>query len=134
MAQTTEPADLVARVRRDVGRNLSRARNGVKYVTGIDRPKVGTTPKQTVWRRDKAQLWRYEGDAPLTDATPVLIVMSLISRSYILDLYPGASFVAALRAQGFDFYDWGPGEIRLVTSWDQKGEPVEKLAAAIKAL
>ncbi|MDP9465822.1 MAG: alpha/beta fold hydrolase [Actinomycetota bacterium] len=109
MAQTTEPADLVARVRRDVGRNLSRARNGVKYVTGIDRPKVGTTPKQTVWRRDKAQLWRYEGDAPLTDATPVLIVMSLISRSYILDLYPGASFVAALRAQGFDTYmlDWG---------------------------
>ena len=27
-----------------------------------------------------------------------------------------------LRAQGFDFYDWGPGEIRLVTSWDQQGE------------
>jgi len=117
MAQTTDPAaDLVARVRRDVGRNLSRARNGVKYVTGIDRPQVGTTPKSTVWRRDKAQLWRYEGaaeqgaaEAPLTDATPVLIVMSLISRSYILDLSPGASFVAALRAQGFDTYmlDWG---------------------------
>jgi hypothetical protein len=30
-------------------------------VTGIDRPKVGTTPKSTVWRRDKAELWRYEG-------------------------------------------------------------------------
>jgi threonine aldolase len=41
---------------------------------------------------------------------------------------------AALRAQGFDFYDWGPGEIRLVTSWDQAGEPVETLAAAIAAL
>ena len=41
MAQTTDPGDLVARVRRDVGRNLSRARNGVKYVTGIDRPQVG---------------------------------------------------------------------------------------------
>ncbi len=117
MASTTEPADLVARVRRDVGRNLLRARNGVKYVTGIDRPKVGTTPKDTVWRRDKAQLWRYTGVAaeegiaapPLTDGTPVLIVMSLISRSYILDLYPGASFVAALRAEGFDTYmlDWG---------------------------
>src|SRR5215207_3859731 len=98
MAQTTEPADLVGRVRRDVGRHLLRARNGVKYVTGIDRPKVGTTPKDTVWRRDKAQLWHYrsEGDdgssTPSTDRTPVLIVMSLISRSYILDLYPGASF------------------------------------------
>ncbi|MDQ3482711.1 MAG: beta-eliminating lyase-related protein [Pseudomonadota bacterium] len=41
---------------------------------------------------------------------------------------------AALRAAGFDFYDWAPGEIRLVTSWDQSGEPVEKLAAAIAAL
>ena len=41
---------------------------------------------------------------------------------------------AALRAHGFDFYDWAPGEIRLVTSWDQAGEPVERLAAAIAAL
>jgi threonine aldolase len=40
----------------------------------------------------------------------------------------------ALRAKGFDFYDWGPGEIRLVTSWDQKGEPLDRLAAAIAAL
>ena len=41
---------------------------------------------------------------------------------------------AALRTQGFDFYDWGPGEIRLVTSWDQAGEPLDRLAAAIAAL
>jgi threonine aldolase len=45
-----------------------------------------------------------------------------------------ADDAAALRCQGFDFYDWGPGEIRLVTSWDQKGEPVEKLASAIAKL
>ena len=30
------------------------------------------------------------------------------------------SEAAQLRDQGFDFYDWGPGEIRLVTSWDQE--------------
>jgi polyhydroxyalkanoate synthase len=141
MAQTTDPAaDLVARVRRDVGRNLSRARNGVKYVTGIDRPKVGMTPKQTVWRRDKAQLWRYdvaegEADAPLTDATPVLIVMSLISRSYILDLYPGASFVAALRAQGFDTYmlDWGiPDELDAQNGLDTYVDDL--LPAAVQAV
>ncbi|MDQ3470972.1 MAG: beta-eliminating lyase-related protein [Pseudomonadota bacterium] len=41
---------------------------------------------------------------------------------------------AALRSRGFDFYDWAPGEIRLVTSWDQSGEPVDRLAAAIAAL
>jgi threonine aldolase len=41
---------------------------------------------------------------------------------------------ARLRSQGFDFYDWGPGEIRFVTSWDQQDEAVEQLAAAIAAL
>ena len=41
---------------------------------------------------------------------------------------------ASLRALGFDFYDWGPGEIRLVTSWDQQGEDLDRLAAAIAAL
>jgi threonine aldolase len=41
---------------------------------------------------------------------------------------------ASLMAQGFDFYDWGPGEVRLVTSWDQDMKAVEQLAAAIEAL
>lgn len=41
---------------------------------------------------------------------------------------------AALRAQGFDFYDWRDGEIRLVTSWDSEPQAVEKLAAALAAL
>jgi len=38
-----------------------------------------------------------------------------------------------LRGQGFDFYDWGPGEIRFVTSWDQQAEDVDRLAAALAA-
>ncbi|HYI65272.1 MAG TPA: beta-eliminating lyase-related protein [Allosphingosinicella sp.] len=41
---------------------------------------------------------------------------------------------AALRAQGFDFYDWGPNEARLVTSWDSDPAHVDALAAAIRAL
>jgi threonine aldolase len=41
---------------------------------------------------------------------------------------------ASLRLQGFDFYEWGPGQIRLVTSWDQRSADVERLAAAIAAL
>ena len=40
----------------------------------------------------------------------------------------------AIRALGYDFYDWAPGEVRLVTSWDQDMAAVEKLAAAIAAL
>ena len=41
---------------------------------------------------------------------------------------------ADLRSQGFDFYDWGPGEARLVTSWDSDPDHVDALAGAIKAL
>ena len=40
----------------------------------------------------------------------------------------------AIRAQGYDFYDWAPGEVRLVTSWDQDMDAVQRLAAAIRAL
>jgi threonine aldolase len=39
-----------------------------------------------------------------------------------------------LRGLGFDFYDWGPGEIRLVTSWDQHGKALDRLASAIAGL
>jgi threonine aldolase len=45
-----------------------------------------------------------------------------------------ADEAAALRAKGYDFYDWGPDEVRFVTSWDQDMEAVGQLAAAIKAL
>jgi threonine aldolase len=41
---------------------------------------------------------------------------------------------ASLRAQGVDFYEWGPGQIRLVTSWDSDPGLVDRLAAAIAAL
>jgi threonine aldolase len=41
---------------------------------------------------------------------------------------------ARLRAQGFDFYDWGAGQARLVTSWDSDPAHVGALAAAIRAL
>ena len=49
-------------------------------------------------------------------------------------LQASADEAERLRGQGFDFYDWGPGEIRLVTSWDQQGEEIERLAGAIAAL
>ena len=39
-----------------------------------------------------------------------------------------------LRAQGFDFYDWGMNEARIVTSWDSDPKHVDALAAAIKGL
>lgn len=40
----------------------------------------------------------------------------------------------ALRAQGFRFYDWSSGVVRLVTSWDQDPASVARFAAAIAQL
>jgi len=45
-----------------------------------------------------------------------------------------AEEAARLRGQGFDFYDWGPGEIRLVTSWDSSREDVQRLGEALAGL
>jgi len=45
-----------------------------------------------------------------------------------------AEEAAGLRALGFDFYDWGPGEARLVTSWNQAEAAIRPLADAIAAL
>lgn len=39
-----------------------------------------------------------------------------------------------LRGLGYDFYDWGEGAARLVTSWHHKIEDVQPLADAIAAL
>jgi threonine aldolase len=41
---------------------------------------------------------------------------------------------AALREQGFSFYDWGPDGARLVTSWNADPAHVGALANAIRAL
>lgn len=45
-----------------------------------------------------------------------------------------AAEAAALRAQGFDFYDWPGDTARLVTNWSQNAAGVAPLAAALQAL
>lgn len=45
-----------------------------------------------------------------------------------------ATEAAALRALGYDFYDWGDGAARLVTSWHHGAADVQPLADAITAL
>jgi len=114
MAPPLHPANLIARVNRDVERSLLRARNGLRYVAGTHRPKLGATPKDVVWRRGRAQLWRYRRGPAVRYAPPVVIVHSLVSRSYILDLRPGSSMVEYLVNAGLDVFmlDWGvPDEL-----------------------
>jgi polyhydroxyalkanoate synthase len=96
-----------------VERNALRARNGIKLAAGIDRPGVGLSPKDVVWQRGRCQLWHYRSDK-VRYSPPLLIVFSLVSRSYILDLTPGNSFIEQLVDAGFDVYmlDWGEPDER----------------------
>jgi polyhydroxyalkanoate synthase len=89
-----------------------------KYATGTPLAlegagaEPGRTPKETVWTKNKARLYRYEPGAEKRYPVPVLIVYAHILKPYVLDLVPGNSFVEHLLAGGFDVYllDWGvPG-------------------------
>jgi len=102
------PAEMLADVRREVERSVLRGRNGIRLLTGASPVQVGQTPKETVWRRDKVELWRYH-NPHVTQALPLLLVMSLVTRTYIFDLLPGDSIVERLLEAGFDVYlvDWG---------------------------
>jgi polyhydroxyalkanoate synthase len=90
-------------VRREVGRNLLRTRNGIRHVAGIDRTRVGLTPKESVWSADRCRLWRYRSPA-VRHRPPIVLVSSLVSRSYVLDLRPRNSFVERLCDAGFDVF------------------------------
>jgi threonine aldolase len=68
----------------------------------------------------------------LAEAAPDRLVYPVEANEIFLRATPDEA--SALREQGYDFYDWGPGEIRLVTSWDQDGESVERFATAIRSL
>jgi threonine aldolase len=83
-------------------------------------------------------LWLENGGAAnaaaqaLARAAPQRLVYPVEANEVFLNV--SSEEAQRLRDQGFDFYDWGPGEIRLVTSWDQRGEDVERFAAALAAL
>jgi len=72
------------------------------------------------------------GAARLDAATPGRLTHPVEANEIFLRMT--AVEAAALRAQGFDFYDWGVGEIRLVVSWDQAEGDIAALAAALASL
>jgi threonine aldolase len=70
--------------------------------------------------------------ALLAEAAGARLVLPVEANELFLKVTPQEA--QALRDQGFDFYDWGPGEARLVTSWDSEPAAVDALAAAIASL
>ena len=87
---------------------MRRAVKGLEYISTGD-PAVGLTPKDTIYSRGTLKLYHYRPQSEEIYRVPVLLVMSLVSKPYILDLTPGQSLVEFLVQKGFDVYmiDWG---------------------------
>ncbi len=97
----------------ELAEQAEQANEFVRVLLTVAETPVGQSPKEVVWRRNKAQLYHYLPKADLRHATPILIVYALINKPYILDLSPGASLVEYLVGRGFEVYmlDWGtPGD------------------------
>jgi polyhydroxyalkanoate synthase len=104
--------DLAQRWQDELQQMFLRTQKAMELAVDVDDANVGQTPKDVIWRRGRTQLYHYRPLAERTVATPILMVHSLISKPYILDLYPGGSFVEFLLKHGFDVYliDWGTPE------------------------
>jgi polyhydroxyalkanoate synthase len=92
---------------------LKKLKMGLRIMLEGAKIETGQTPKEVIWTKNKAKLYRYEPTRKKQFPVPVLLVYALINKPYVLDLLPGASLVEYLVKQGFDVYllDWGtPGE------------------------
>ena len=70
--------------------------------------------------------------AIIADAAPNRLMHPVQANEVFIKLTPEEAMT--LRSQGFDFYDWGDGAARLVTSWQHSADDVMPLAQAIAAL
>src|SRR5919199_6818551 len=98
---------------KDVENFFEKYSSGMSVLLEGAQADTGQTPKEVVWTKNKAKLYRYEPSAPKKYPVPILIVYALINRPYVLDLLPGNSFIEYLVGEGFDVYllDWGiPGD------------------------
>lgn len=70
--------------------------------------KIEFTPKQTIWKKNKATLFYYSAKEKKYDV-PMFIIYSLFNRPDILDFAPGTSLIEGLVNEGYDVYllDWG---------------------------
>src|SRR5215210_770672 len=84
-----------------------------KYATGthVLLQEIGVeteaTPREVVWTKNKARLYRYrreDGGGGKSWRVPVLMIYGFVLKPYVLDLVPGNSLVEYLVEEGFDVY------------------------------
>lgn len=90
-------------------KNIEKMKRLTEVMTTDADPQVGQTPKEVIWTKNKAKLYRYQPNAKKTNKVPILMIYALINKPYILDLYPGNSLIEHLTDKGHDVYllDWG---------------------------
>lgn len=93
----------------DVKNSYQRYQRVMNVLTKEPDPIVGQTPKEVIWTKNKAKLYRYQPQMKKTNSIPILMIYALINKPYILDLSPGNSLIEHLTNQGHDVYllDWG---------------------------
>ncbi len=116
-------ADNARRMRKRAGHLMSKGRYAAAQILAmLDRD---------VWRAN-ARAANGAAAALAEACGPERLIYPVEANELFVRMTPGEA--ATLRAQGYDFYDWAPGEVRLVTSWDQDMDAVARLAAAIRSL
>src|ERR1035437_2036818 len=84
-----------------------------KYATGTHvlleelGVETGATPREVVWTKNRACLYRYRGaedGGGKRRRVPILLLYGFVLKPYILDLVPGNSLVEHLVGEGFDVY------------------------------
>lgn len=115
-------ADATKRRRKRAGHLLSKGR----YLAA----QVHAMLKDDLWLETARAANR--AAATLAGAAGERLIYPVQANELFLRMTPAEA--AALRAQGFGFYDWAEGEIRLVTHWASPEDEVAALAQAIADL
>ncbi|MEX2229480.1 MAG: alpha/beta fold hydrolase [Dehalococcoidia bacterium] len=105
---TTVRPTIAEQVQAEVDRAIRRGALHVPPITLSDQS-VGVTAKDVVYSVGTTRLYHYRPRVDEVYRVPVLVVTSLVSKPYILDLTPGQSLVEFLLDRGFDVFlvDWG---------------------------
>ncbi|MFV0535393.1 MAG: alpha/beta fold hydrolase [Cumulibacter sp.] len=108
MTRTFGRPDVFSALRQELTTASRRARNTVTYLRTERSEGLNPTPRVLVGSREKVKLWKYPSKNKRY-REPIVVFLGLVSRSYVLDLMPGKSFVGQLGDAGYDVYvvDWG---------------------------
>lgn len=103
--------EIGAELQKSYDRLLDSTKKWLEILQFDPEPQTGLSPKEVVWKKNKARLYRYISPYGYNykHRIPILMVYALINKPYILDLIPGMSLVEHLLNCGYDIFllDWG---------------------------